>query len=531
MKYIKGHNRNQLTFFPTSMEEAIADDNEVRLIDLFVESLDIATMGFKVDHIENGRPAYHPKDLIKLYLYGYMNRTRSSRQLERATKINIEVMWLLQGLSPDHNTISSFRKDNPKSIKKVFRAAVSIAKHFDLIGGTLIAGDSTKFRAQNSKKNNFNQKKIDRHLAYIDNKLVEYENALEEEDKKPTAHSPENIKQIKEEIEKHTQRKAAYHKLEDQLKESGEKQISTSDPESRQMITRNNITEVAYNTQSTADAKHNIPIDYKVTNTNDSKAMGMMLGRAKKILGSTTYTALYDKGYHTGSEFKIANELGIDVLVAIPRTAANAPNKAYNVEHFSYHQQADYYTCPEGNQMHTTGKLHQAKTYKFKRYTTKACPECPVKSQCSKAKYGKAIQRSEYQELIENNKQRIKENKDYYRQRQAIIEHPYGTIKRQWGFSYIITKKYIKRAEADVGLMFTAYNLRRIINLIGFEALESYLRELLSIIFATIFALRPKMKLFEPSSIFNNIFHFLSRVSQKFLYLPKINGMFVLSER
>ena len=513
MKYIKGHNRNQLTFFPTTMEESIALDNEVRLIDLFVDSLDLEKMGFKLDYIENGRPAYHPKDLVKLYLYGYMNSIRSSRKLERATKINIEVMWLLKGLSPDHNTISNFRKDNPKAIKKVFRSTVEVAKHFELIGGTLIAGDSTKLRAQNSKKNNYNQKKIDRHLKYIEGKLADYEKELELAESGSEAQKEDKLAKIQEEIAKHEARKENYHQLEKQLKESGETQISTSDPESRQMITRNNITEVAYNVQTTVDAKHSIPIDYKVTNTNDSKAMGNMLIRAKVILKSDKFTALYDKGYHTGSEFKTAAEQGIDVLVAIPKVAANAPNKAYNVEHFTYHQQADYYTCPEGNEMHSTGKWHQAKTYKFKRYTTKACPECPVKSQCSKAKYGKAIQRSEYQELIEDNKQRITANEDYYRQRQAIVEHPYGTVKRQWGFSYILTKKYIKRAEADVGLMFTAYNFRRLINMIGFEALKSYLQEVLAIFFAYILLHRSQIKRFKPLSIFSRIINFFSTVS------------------
>ncbi len=226
MKYIKGINRNQLVLFPTSLDEAIEEDNEVRLIDLFVDSLDMEQMGFNVNHIENGRPAYHPKDLLKLFIYGYLNRIRSSRQLEKATKINIEVMWLLKGLNPDHNTIANFRKDNSKAIKKVFRATVQIAKHFELIGGKLIAGDSTKLRAQNSKKNNYNQKKIDRHIAYIDNKLDEYNKILSENDHDKKL-KQENIDSIKAEIEKHNERKQQYKKLEKQLKESGEKQIST----------------------------------------------------------------------------------------------------------------------------------------------------------------------------------------------------------------------------------------------------------------------------------------------------------------
>ena len=479
MKFIKGINRTQTHLFPVSLDESIDCDNEVRLLDVFVDSLSLEDYGFKTAFVENGRPAYHPSDLLKLYIYGYLNKLRSSRDLEKACKRNIEVLWLLKSLQPDHNTISNFRKDNPKAIKKVFRATVQIAKHFNLIGGKLIAGDSTKMRAQNSKKNNFNPKKIDRHIAYIDRKLEVHskELAIADDDSK---------KKINQEIEKHTKRRENYKQIDKQLEESGTTQVSTSDPESRQMTIRNNITEVAYNIQTSVDHKHCIPIDFKVTNTNDSKAMGAMLRRSKTILRSNEFTALYDKGYHTGSEFKTADDLAINVLVAIPGVAAQAPNPAYNSEKFTYNKQDDNYSCPQGNILTTTGKWHQAKTYQFKRYTTKLCVTCPEKDQCSKAKYGKAIQRSEYQPFVNANKERIENNKDYYRQRQAIVEHPYGTLKRQWGFSYILTKKYIKRAEADVGFMFIAYNLRRIINIVGLPALKSYFKSTLDIIFEII---------------------------------------------
>ena len=474
MRFIHGQNRTQTHLFPISLDESIGKDNEVRLIDIFVDSLDLSDFGFKTRFDENGRPAYHPGDLLKLYIYGYLNRNRSSRCLEKECHRNIEVIWLLRNLKPDHNTISNFRRDNPAAIKKVFRITVKIARNFDLIGGKLLAGDSTKLRAQNSKKNNFNQKKIDRHLAYIENKLSEYEKALADSD-------GDNKQVIEDEIKKQNKRKKQYQNLEKQLKETGQVQISTSDPESRQMITRNNITEVAYNIQTTVDSNHNIPIDYKVTNTNDSKAMGNMLQRSKSILGHNRFTMLYDKGYHTGSEFSIADRLGIKTIVAIPTVAAQAPNPMYNVEHFYYNKTEDCYTCPENQELTTTGKWHVARTYKFKRYTTKACLTCIVKSECSKAKYGKGIQRSEYQQLIERNKERVKQNTSYYKRRQAIVEHPYGTLKRQWGFNYITTKKTIKRATADVGFMMLAYNLRRLVNIIGKVELIKYLREILSV--------------------------------------------------
>lgn len=473
MKYIKGQNRNQTILFPVSLQDMIEPDNEVRVIDCFVDSLRLSDMGFKVEHGENGRPAYHPADLLKLFIYGYLNRIRSSRSLEKECRRNIEVMWLLETLQPDHNTIANFRRDNAKAIKKVFRETVKMAKHFNLIGATLIAGDSTKFRAQNSKKNNFNEKKIQRHLDYIENKLNQYYQELAENDK-------DKQEQLKEEIEKQNTRKEKYLQLQQELKETGESQISTSDPESRQMIIRNNITEVAYNVQTTVDSDHNIPIDYKITNNNDSKAMGGMLRRAKTILGKNTFTALYDKGYHTGTEFQIAEDLGIRVMVAVPSIprSSEAPDPAYNVEHFIYKREDNTYTCPQGEILRTTGTWHKAKSGSlFQQFRTSACKNCKVRSLCTRSvRNGKIVQRNQQMQVIQDNKKRIELYKDTYRRRQSIVEHPYGTIKRQWGFNHIITKKGLRRAESDVGFMFIAYNLRRIIKIMGKGVLLSYLQ-------------------------------------------------------
>ena len=497
MKYIQGQNRKQITLFPVSLDAAIDGNNEVRLIDLFVESLNPEKLGFNLAQIENGRPSYHPKDLLKLFIYGYLNRIRSSRELEKECKRNIELMWLMKGLAPDHNTIANFRKDNSQAIKRVFRSTVSLAKQFDLIGGSLLAGDSTKLRAQNSKKNNFNEKKIERHLEYIEKKLEEYNIQLSQAD------GDKQQEEIKKEIEKHTRRKENYDEISRELQTSGVVQVSTSDPESRQMITRNNITEVAYNVQTTVDAKHNLPIDFLVTNDNDSKAMGGMLRRAKSILGHNRFTALYDKGYHTGGEFAIATSLGIETMVAVPAVAANAPNLAYNVEHFCYEPSGDFYVCPQGSELHTNGTWYESKSAPFKQYKTPDCKTCVVRELCTKSeKNGKIVQRNKYTELIEANKARIEQNQNYYRRRQAIVEHPYGTIKRQWGFSYVMTKKYKTRATADIGFIFIAYNLRRIVNIIGQNTLKTWLTQLL-VYFHGIFGLQlPLTMRYKPHKYF-----------------------------
>lgn len=510
MKFIQGHNRNQTQLFPVSLDQSIDPDNDVRIIDLFVKSLPLKNYGFRVDFPENGRPAYHPSDLLKLFIYGYMNKVRTSRDLEKECKRNIEVMWLLNCLKPDHNTIANFRKNNPKAIKKVFRTTVQIAKQFDLIGGKLIAGDSTKLRAQNSKKNNFNQAKIDRHIAYIDNKLEEYTRALAESD-------GDNQQIIQDEIEKQQQRKENYKNLEKQLKESGEPQISISDPESRQIMLRNNITEVVYNVQSTVDSKNCIPIDYKVTNQNDSKAMGDMVQRAISILGTNEFTVLYDKGYHTGSELKTAQNLGVETIVAIPSppSTSQAPNHNYNYEHFIYDKQADTYTCPQGKTLKTNGTWYKERSSSgniilFRQFTTRSCRSCQMHSECTRSKDARVIKRNEFAEYYETNRLNTLQKEQLYKRRQAIVEHPYGTLKRQWGFSYILTKKGTGRASADVGLMFIAYNMKRISNILTHDVLKEYLRMLLHA-FLTIFDLfRAIFRQFREQVVFDPRFQVLN---------------------
>jgi len=491
MQYIQGTHRTQAVLFSESLDQIVSEDNEVRLIDLFVESIKLEDFRFNVTLHSEGRPPYNPKDLLKLYIYGYLNSIRSSRVLEKECKRNVEVMWLLKQLAPDHNTISNFRRDNEKAIRKVFRYTVSIAKEFNLIGGKLIAGDSTKLRAQNSKKNNFNEKKIEQHIEYIDKKLIEYNTAL-------AAADDDNKKTIQAHIKKHESRKQFYHELSAQLAQSGEVQISTSDPDSRQLITRNNITEVAYNVQTSVDDEHKLVLDYKVTNQNDSKAMGGMLRRTQTILQTNDFTALYDKGYHTGSELKTAIDRQIEVMVAIPdvSSASMAPDPAYNVSQFVYDEHTHSYTCPQQHTLTTNGhwykKDRNAPGRKknapilVQHFKTTACKQCPVINACTKNTRGRGrvIERSEFQLYVDINKKNIEANPETYKKRQAIIEHTYGIIKRQWGFYYISTKRGIKRASADVGMMLCAFNLRRLFNILEKNVLKEFLKKL-----AFIFAL------------------------------------------
>ncbi|GGG58062.1 DDE transposase [Croceivirga lutea] len=466
MEYQQGQDRSQLTLYSSCLDDMVGQENTVRAIDAFVDSLDLSELGFKI-LASQGRPPYNPADLLKLYLYGYMNRMRSSRMLELECNRNIELIWLLKNLKPDHNTIARFRKDNPKAIKRVFRATVALAKNHDLIGAVLLAGDSTKLRAQNSKKNNYNKKKVARHLEYIDNKLAEHEKELAMADG-----DSDKQEQVKKQISHRKTQRKKYEVLAQRLEEdnsSENPQISTADPDSRHQIVRGVITEVSYTAQTMVDEKYKLLIDGKLTAENDKKAMGMMLRRSKSILRSNSFTALFDKGYHTGSEFKIAHDLGIATLVAIPEIgrSSQAPDPSYNAEHFDYDANTDCFTCPQGQTLTSNGSWYKARNYYFKQYKTKACKGCPVRQLCTNAKQnGKIIQRSEFTQYIEGNKKRVAMAPETYKKRQALVEHPFGTIKRQWGFDHIMTKRGMEAASADFGFMLTAYNLKRILKIL-----------------------------------------------------------------
>ena len=484
MEYIQGKPRSQIVLIESSLEEMIEHDNPVRIIDLFVDSSNLMQLGFThARHAPEGRPPYHPGDLLKLFIYGYLNKIRSSRMLERECKRNLELKWLLKELIPDHNTIANFRKDNSKAIKAVFRKMVIMCKRLDLIGGKVIATDGTKLRAQNSKKNNYNQKKIDDHLAFIESKLQEYLDALDLTDTAETMGlDPEIDKEkIREKITRLHEKKEKYKKLEQQLVESGQEQISTTDPDSRKLAVRQNILEVCYNIQTSVDDKHNLPIDFKTTNNNDTHALSNMTVRAKAILGNDEFFELADKGFHTGEEIRKCHEAGVETLVAIPKkpVSSQAPDPTFNQDKFQYDKENDFYICPAGQKLRSNGTWYQNHPYKTKQYKTKACCDCPLKEKCTTSKKGRLVERNENIEATQRNKKAIEQNKELYKRRQQIVEHPFGTIKRQWGFDYTLMKGK-KKVDGEMGLIFIAYLFTRLRSILGLEGLQAAIVRLLS---------------------------------------------------
>ena len=445
----------------------------MRFIEAFVNHIDAVKLGFQPKVLKTeGRPGFRPEVFLKLYLYGYLNGIRSSRRLERECFRNIEVQWLLEDLRPNYHSIADFRKDNPKALKQLFKLFVSFLKDADLIAGETIAIDGTKSRAHNSKKANFNQKKIDKHKEYIESKTQEYLDQLEQND---IQENPIAIKNIQQKIERLKQNKIKYERLEEELKKSGEPQVSTTDSDARALLVQGQVVEVSYNIQAAVDDKHNLVVATHTINRNDKNALAAIAKEAKENLELETFTVLVDKGYHNGRELETCKENNITTIVAVPeqgKSNENGTQPEYFVSNFIYNKEQNTYTCPQGQTLTTTGRWHkktgrtEESGYLFQKYRTPACKTCAVKDLCTSRKGGREIDRSQYADAVEENHQRYKENTQLYRKRQEINEHIFGTIKRKWGYSYTDLVG-LEKVNGEHSLIMLVYNIKRSINILG----------------------------------------------------------------
>ncbi|MDI6033334.1 IS1182 family transposase [Flavobacterium sp. LB2P84] len=478
MQHITGISRHQMRF--SSLEDTISPDNQVRFIDAFVELIDISKLDFAVKTLKTeGRPSFNSKVFLKMYLYGYLNRVRSGRDLEKECFRNMEMQWLLEDIRPNYHSISDFRKDNPIALKKLFKLFVSFLKDADLIGGEIIAIDGTKSRAHNSKKANFNQKKIDKHLDYIEVKTQEYLDALEGNDAKE---NPSKIQNIQQKIERLKQNKICYKLLEEKLKYSGEPQVSTTDNDARALLVQGQVLEISFNIQAAVDAKHNLVVATHTINRNDRNALSAIAIEAKENLEIETYTALVDKGYHNGREIEACKQANITTIVAQPEQGKNKEriSENYLISKFRYDPITDTYTCPQGETLKTTGSWHKKTTdrdsYEFKRYQTPKYRECPVKHLCTSRMAGRDIDRSQYADAVEENNKRYQENPQLYRKRQEINEHIFGTIKRQWGYNHT-NLTGLEKVNGEHSLIMLVYNIKRSINILGVPDLIAKLKK------------------------------------------------------
>lgn len=461
-----------------SLESAIAREAFVRVVDAFVDATDLASFGFNhVECEEEGRPPYHPAVLLKLYLYGYRYGIRTTRKLEREAQTNIEAMWLLSGLKPKYKTIADFRKNHAKAFREVFRRFVCLLREWDLVEGDTVVIDSFKIRGSNSLKNNFNEKKLKQHLEYIESRIKEYEAQLDAND------FEDDKKELEKKITERREKQSKYEQVQKELESSGEEQISLTDPDSRSVILHKNIINVGYNIQASSDAKHKLLVEFDTGDVNDTHALSSMAIQTKDLLGVESMKVLADKGYHTGAELAQCEKNDITTYVS-PKSPATKDEGLYPITSFGYDCKNDIYICPQGHSMHTNGTWHEHSdkrrnkkgAYRFQRYTTSACKSCKVRSLCTKsATNGRYIDRGEYAEVIEANARRVEYNPDYYRQRQQITEHPFGTLKRQRGFTYALVRKK-ENVLGEVGLMFIGYNLGRCVSILGVEKLIKALK-------------------------------------------------------
>jgi transposase len=466
----------------SSLEDKISIDNPVRFIDAFVSFIDLSKIGFETKTLKTeGRPSFQTEVFLKLYLYGYLNSVRSSRRLEKECFRNIEVQWLLQDLRPNYHSIADFRKDNPKAIKQLFKLFVSFLKDADLITGQIIAIDGTKSRAHNGKKSNFNQKKIDKHKEYIDIKSQEYLEQLEQNDVKE---NPVIIKNIQQKIARLKQNKIKYGLLEEQLKQSGAPQISTTDPDARALLVQGQVVEVSYNIQAAVDKKHNLVVATHTINRNDKNALSAIAIEVKENLAVDTFTVLADKGYHNAREINTCKQNNITTIVAVPdqgKSNENGTQAEYFVSKFIYNKEENTYTCPQGQTLTTTGSWHkktgrtQESGYMFQKYRTPSCKICTIKDLCTSRKAGREIDRSQYAQAVEENFQRYRDNPQLYRKRQEINEHIFGTIKRKWGYSYTDLIG-LEKVNGEHSLIMLVYNIKRSINILSVPDLIAKLK-------------------------------------------------------
>jgi transposase len=479
MNHITPQNRLQVQM--ASLEDAIAANNPVRLIDCFVQKIDLARLGFtqRPPRIE-GRPSFEERVFLGLYLYGYLNGVRSSRRLASECTRNLEVRWLLGGLTPNYHSIADFRKTNPAALRHTFRLFIDFMRQAQLLGGHTVALDGTKVRANNSRKNNHNAAKIARHIARIDAQTEAYLNTLDDTDRHEAQAQPPRFSDKKLDQLRHS--RLRYEVLGDALEKSGDTQLSTTDPDARALPIRGTEVAVSYNTQAAVDSKHNLVVAEDTLNRSDRNALHPMGQQAKANLGSEEITLLADKGYHNSQQLQQCADGGIHTLCAPPELVnsnAKGTTEEYLVDKFYYDTTTHTYICPAGQKLSTTGTWHNKKqrngsAYRYQKYRTTACKTCPFRAQCTARPDGREIERNEYADAVDANHIRYHNNPELYRRRQMMNEHIFGTIKRKWSY-YYTDLRGLTKVRGEFALIYTVYNFKRCINILGAKTMLAML--------------------------------------------------------
>jgi transposase len=476
-RFVEGTDRGQSTFFPECLEDWVCEDNPVRVIDVFVDKLDLTELRFVgVDPEATGRPAFHPSVVLKLYIYGYLNRVQSSRRLEREAGRNVEVMWLTGRLAPDHKTIANFRKDNGPAIRKVCAQFVALCREIGLLTKASVAIDGSKFKAVNNRDKNFTRAKMERRLAQIEESVARYLSQLDTADlQEPSEALTAKTAHLKEKLAKLAVEMQRLKVIEKAMLASPDQQISLTDPDSRSMATSGRGSGVVgYNVQVAVDTEHHLIVTHEVTNTGtDRSQLAKMALQAKDVLHADHLDAVADRGYFNSTEILACEQADITVTLPKPMTSGAKADGRFGKQDFVYLPTEDVYRCPAGEKL-TYRYTNEEDGKTLRRYWTTACPRCPLKTQCTTAPL-RRITRWEQEHVLEAVQQRLDENPQAMRQRRETVEHPFGTLKMRMGATHFLMKRLPKVA-TEMALHVLAYNLTRVMNIIGVQPLLAVMR-------------------------------------------------------
>jgi transposase len=472
--FVEGLDRSQSTLFPASLEDYITEDNPVRAVDVFVDGLDLRALGFTgVDPLETGRPGYHPAMMLKLYVYGYLNRIPSSRRLERECQRNLELIWLTGKLAPDFKTIADFRKDFGEAIRNVCREFVVICRKLELLSQATVAIDGSKFKAVNARDKNFTEAKMKRRLERVDESIARYMSQLETADRQAAAGADvpaAKVTRLKEKIAKLREEITRLNAIDVELQASPDKQISLTDPDARSMATSGKDTGiVGYNVQAAVDTEHHLIVAHEVTNVgNDRHQLTTMAKQAREALGAETLEAVADRGYYEGSEIKACEDAGITVMLPKPLPSRAKAEGRFGKQDFVYDATDDVYRCPAGERL-TYRYSWEEHGKQMHRYWTSLCGKCSLKAQCTPGRQ-RRISRWEHEAVLEAVQARLDKNPDAMRVRRSTAEHPFGTIKGWMGWTHFLTMTLPKVA-TEMALNVLAYNMKRVIAIVGVRRL------------------------------------------------------------
>lgn len=475
-RFIEGEDRTQSVLFPERLDDYIGEDNPVRVIDAFVDELNLAKLGFDGVFAEDtGRPGYHPATLLRIYIYGYMNRVQSSRRLERETQRNLELIWLTGRLSPDFKTIADFRRDNGPALRRTCAQFVSLGRSLKLFAEAVVAIDGSKFKAVNNTDRNFSERKLQARIEQLENSVGRYLEELDRADREPSRVTEARIAHVKHKIRSIRSRMKELASLEKQIRNSPDGQISLTDPDARCIATSGKGTAmVGYNVQTAVDTKHHLIVAHEVTNLGHDRTMlSPMAQQAREAIGSKKLKALADRGYFSGPQILDCEEHGITPLVPKTMTSNNRARGLFDKRDFHYLPQKDEYRCPSGDRAIFRFETFE-KGLTIRKYWSSACPRCPMKPRCTTGEY-RRITRWENEHVIDAMQKRLDRMPAVARIRRQTVEHPFATLKSWMGATHFLTRT-LPNVSTEMSLHVLAYNLTRAVSIFGTKGLIGMIR-------------------------------------------------------